>query len=170
MSTSLISDNVKLGSIPIVDTLRAPSDDKSLTLFNMVALNLSRDSGLVMTRLGVTKKQYYSRMNRLIKAGLVMRKNGNYFISSLGKVVYQSHMLIGHAVANYWKLKTIDSIEAWLPVDDLSVEERKRIIDALIERNDIKSILLNQNIPSCKNHKISNSTILTTPEITVTHK
>ena len=129
------------------------SDDKSLTLFNMVALDLLRDSGAVMTRLGVTKKQHYSRMNRLIDAGLVMRKNGNYFLTSLGKVVYESHMLIRYAIENYWKLKTLDSVETSLHDDDLSIEERKRIIDALIERNDVKNIL-NQNISSDKNRKL----------------
>jgi len=131
----------------------------------MVALNLSRDPGLVMTRLGITKKQYYLRMNRLINAGLVMRKNGKYLLSSLGKVVYQSHILIAHAAENYWKLKAIDSIEASHPDGDLPVEGRKRIIDAIIKRNDIKSILLNQNIPSSRNH-----TTPTTPEITVINK
>jgi hypothetical protein len=109
-------------------------------------------------------------MNRLIKAGLVMRKNGKYFHSSLGKVVYQSHLLIGHAVENYWKLKAIDSIDASHPNGDLPVDEKRRIIDALIERNDIKSILLNQNIPSCKVHEFSGSTISTPPEITVIDK
>lgn len=112
-----------------------------------------------MTRLAVTKKQYYSRMNRLIDAGLVMRINGNYLLSSLGKVVYRSHISIAHAIENYWKLKTIDSIEAPHADGHLPVEEKRRIIEALIERNDIKSILLNQNI-----------TTPTTSELTVIDK
>jgi len=65
-------------------------------------------------------------------------------------VVYESHKLIGHAVESYWKLKAIDSIEPSLPQDD---EERRRIIDALIKRNDIKNILFNQIIPLGPDHK-----------------
>jgi hypothetical protein len=143
-----------LGSISVADTLSALSDDKSVAIFNTVAFTLSLDTEVVMTRLALTRKQYYLRMNRLVRSGLVMRKNGKYFLSSLGKVVYQCHMLIGHAIESYWKLKAIDSIEASIPDDEVSAEERKRIIDGLIERNDIKNVLLNQIIASGKNHKV----------------
>ena len=136
-----------MGSICISDTLRALSDDKSVVLFNMAAFTLSRDTDAVMTRLGITRKQYYSRINRLVDAGLVMRKSGKYFLTSFGKVVYESQMLVGHAVENYWKLKAIDSIETLLPDKDLSAEERKSLIDNLIKSDNIKNILLNHKIP-----------------------
>ena len=58
-----------------------------------------------------------------------MKKSSKYFLTSFGKVVYESHMLIGHAIENYWKLKAIDSIETSLLDHDISVEERKRIIN-----------------------------------------
>ena len=118
-----------MGSICIAGTLKALSDDKSLILFNMVALTLARNTADVMNRLGLTRKQYYSRMNALINAGLVMKKSSKYFLTSFGKVVYESHMLIGHAIENYWKLKAIDSIETSLLDHDISAEERKRIIN-----------------------------------------
>jgi predicted transcriptional regulator len=57
-------------------------------------------------------------MNRLINAGLLMRKGGKYFLTSLGRVVYESHKLIIHAVENYWNLKAIDSIKPSFPHDD----------------------------------------------------
>src|SRR5437899_8514544 len=137
-----------MGSICIAGTLKALSDDKSLILFNMVALTLAQNTAYVMHRLGITRKQYYSRINRLVDAGLVMRKSGKYFLTSFGKVVYESHMLVGQAIENYWMLKAIDSIETLLPDKDLYAEERKRIIDTLIESNDIKHLLLNHKIPS----------------------
>ena len=136
-----------MGSICISDTLRALSDDKSVVLFNMVAFTLSRDTDAVMTRLGFTRKQYYSRIKRLLDAGLVMRKSGKYFLTSFGEVVYESYMLIGQAIENYWKLKAIDSIETLLPDKDLSAEERKSLIDNLIKSDNIKNILLNHKIP-----------------------
>jgi len=126
-------------------------------LFNMVAFTLSRDTDAVMTRLGITRKQYHSRMNRLINAGLVMKKSSEYFLTSFGKVVYESHMLVGHAIENYWKLKAIDSIETMSTERDLCSEERKKIIESLIESNNIKNILLNYNIPSIGNDKISDN-------------
>src|SRR5690348_3280130 len=105
----------------MTDTLRALSDDKSLALFNMVGFTLPRDTGAVMTRLALTRKQFYSRMNQLIDVGLVTRKSGRYYLTSFGKVAYESHKLIGNAVENYWKLKAIDSIETLHSEDGLSV-------------------------------------------------
>lgn len=74
-------------------------------------------------------------------------------------------MLIGHAVENYWKLKAIDSIEISHPDDDSSVEERRRVINVLIGRNDIK------NIPLTKTFlQATISTTPTTSEIVVIDK
>lgn len=129
--------------LDISDVLRAISDDKSLALFNVIAVALTQDSQDVMSRLGLTRRQYYSKMNRLIKAGLVERKNGQHLLTSLGRVVYESHMLIGHAVENYWRLKAIDSVKESIAVSD----ERKIMIDTLIESSDIKRILLTSTIP-----------------------
>ena len=148
-----------MASLCITDTLKAISDDKSLVLFNTIALS-SCNAAVVISRLDLTRKQYYSRMSGLVKAGLVMRKNGNSFLTSLGKVVYEAHVLIGEAIQNYWKLKAIDSIEMSATNHDLSAEERNRIIDTLIESNNIKNILLdyNSNITTSTEHeKINNN-------------
>jgi hypothetical protein len=164
VSSASISANPKLGSVFITDTLSALSDDKSLVLFNMAASTLSRDTGVIMNRLGITRKQYYSRMNRLINANLVIRKSGKYFLSSFGKVVYASQKLIGQGIEDYWKLKAIDSIETSLPDHDLPAGERRCIIDTLIERNNIKNILLNHNIRSGERDK-RESVITAVPQI-----
>jgi predicted transcriptional regulator len=87
-----------MGSISTAGTLRIISDDKSLGLLNMVTFTLSGDTDLVMTRLRITKSQYYLKMNRLIKAGLVIRKRSKYFLTSFGKVVYESLIRMEQAV------------------------------------------------------------------------
>ena|SRR2546428_7656980 len=142
-----------MGSLSITNTLKAISNDKSLVLFNTIAL-ASGNAGALITRLELTKKQYYSRMSELINAGLMIRQNGSYFLTSFGKVVYEAHVLIGQAIENYWKLKAIDSIKM------LSVEERRRIINSLIENNNIKNILLDcnsNNTASAENEKTNNN-------------
>jgi len=149
-----------MGSICISDVLGALSDDKSLALFNMVAFSWSPASGVVMTRLDLTRKQYYSRMNQLINADLVVKRNGKYFLTSFGKVVYESQKLIGQAVENYWKLKAIDSVETSLPDDGISGEDRRKITNTLIENNNLKNILLNYNGPSNQKDKIAEAPML----------
>lgn len=129
--------------LDISDVLRAISDDKSLALFNMIAVALPLDSQDVMSRLGLTRRQYYSRMAQLTNAGLVGRRNGQHLLTSLGSVVYESHMLIGYAVENYWRLKAIDSVEE----SNAENYEREMMINALIESSGIKRILQNTNNP-----------------------
>ena len=128
----------------IADTLNAISDDKSLVLFNMVVLNAGKTEVLI-TNLSLTKKQYYSRMSNLVKAGLIIRINGKYFPTSLGKIVYEAQMLIGKGIESYWKLKAIDSIYLQPGSPDIPTEEYIRLVSALIENNEIKDILLKEN-------------------------
>ena len=136
--------------VSVCDTLSAISNDKSFVLFNTIALAYG-NTDLPIIRLKLTRRQYYSRMCALINAGLVIRRSGNYFLTSFGKVIYDAHLLIGKGIENYWKLKAIDSIE-------LPAEERNKIIDTLIGDNDMKDILIgyNKNV-AAENEKIHNN-------------
>lgn len=122
----------------VSDILTAISDDKSLVLFSTVALS-SGNTDILVSKLGITIKQYYSRMSALTNAGLVRRSNGKYSLTSLGRIVYDAQILIGKAKQNFMKLKAIDSIEN---SNKLTIEERIKIIESLIVDNDLKELLL----------------------------
>jgi predicted transcriptional regulator len=147
-----------MGSLAITDTFKAISDDKSLIMFNTIALS-SGNTDILMGRLGLTTKQYYSRMSGLVKAGLIMRKNSkNYSLTSFGKVVYEAQMLVGKGIQNYWKLEAIDLLKMSTTTNlDLTTEECEKIVHTLIENDNIKNILLDYD---------SNSTILVKNEKT----
>jgi hypothetical protein len=130
--------------VSVSGTLSAICNDKSLVLFNTIAL-AGGDSSILINRLNLTRKQYYSRMSDLINAGLILRKNGKYFLTSFGKVVYEAQELIGKAIQHLSKLKAIDSIEsAEFPASELS-----KLIDTLINNSKIKEILISRK---CNNH------------------
>src|ERR1700752_1829027 len=95
----------------VVDVLKTIADDKSLALFNTIALS-NCDSDFCISALKLTRKQYYSRLAALLRAGLVKRERGNYFLTTFGIIVYHTQETIGKAVNQYWKLKAIDSIRA----------------------------------------------------------
>ena len=73
--------------------------------------------------MGLTLKQYYSRMAKLTKADLIRTKNGRYFLTLMGRIVYDSQMIIGKSLNYYWKLQTLESIQtsssAGLPKEEL---------------------------------------------------
>jgi hypothetical protein len=135
--------------VSVSDSLRAISNDKSLVLFNTIAL-ASEDINILISRIELTRKQYYSRMSELTKAGLIRRRNGKYFLTSFGRIVYGAQELIGKAIQYSSKLKAIDSIDT----PEFPVEERNKLIDTLISNREIKEILVsrhcNNNIPAEK--------------------
>lgn len=124
--------------VSVSGILSAISNDKSLVLFSTIAL-ASGDSSILISGLNLTRKQYYSRMSELTNAGVIRRKNGKYFLTSLGKVVYEAQELIGKAVELYSKLQAIDSIET----PKFPAAEVLTIIDILIQNSKIKEILIN---------------------------
>jgi hypothetical protein len=58
----------------------------------------------------------------------------------LGKVVYDSQMIIGEALSHYWKLKVIEQIELSDP--DLPTEEVLQLINALIDNHRINDFIM----------------------------
>src|SRR3989442_13012654 len=97
--------------LSVENILRALSAGKSLVLLNTIALSNS-ESEILMSRLGLTRKQYYSRLSALTKAGLIKRRSRRYFLTSFGKIVYDAQLIIVKALENHWKLAAIDSIES----------------------------------------------------------
>jgi hypothetical protein len=152
-----------MSSLSVPDVLSAISNDKSLILFNSVALEAG-NCDILKSRLELTRKQYYSRMSDLIDAGLIIRKNRKYFLTSFGKIVYEAQMIIGKGIQNYWKLRAIDSIGSPPNSPRLPAEEYNGFIDTLVDCNDIKDILLgNNNIASARKEKVYNNQELIVP-------
>ena len=73
--------------------------------------------------------------------GLIKRNNGKYFLTLLGKVVYDTQMIIGKALTYYWKLKAIESVEMSSNIE-IPKEELTQLINTLIDNHFIKDILL----------------------------
>jgi predicted transcriptional regulator len=128
-------------SLHTVDSVLASiSDNQSLELFRLIAVT-NGTSETLRTKINLTRKQYYSRLSRMTKAGIVKRKNGRHSLTAFGKVVYDAQTTIEKAVNSYWKLKAIDSLEM---SEDLPNEERLKLIDNLLDSKDIKEILYNK--------------------------
>src|SRR5437899_10122548 len=124
-----------------ISLLLAISDKKASNIFKSVA-SADSNTDILITQLNLTRKQYCSRMSRLVQAGLVKRQKGRYLLTAFGKVIYSAQMnleaRIENALNNYWKLKAIDSLE--MP----SREETEKVICALIEDEEIKSVLMKE--------------------------
>ena len=118
--------------------LRTIADDKSLELFKTIAQG-TIDSDNLKTKTKLTRKQYYSRLSRMTKAGLVRKKSGKYLLTAFGKVVFDAEMTVENALGSYWKLRAIDSLEM---SNELPKEEQQKLIDALLDNQELKGILV----------------------------
>jgi hypothetical protein len=154
--------------ISIVDILDSISDDISLELFKIIAEannNNTNNGSVAVTKKSsslfdaknkITRKQYYSRMNKLVKHGLAKRCNARYFLTSLGRVIHDNLRIIENACQIQWKLKAIDSLES----SRIPAEATTNIIESLIQDKTIREILLsNWREKHDKQYKIQEHTI-----------
>jgi predicted transcriptional regulator len=127
--------------ICVADTMSAISDDKALSLFKAVAISENDCSSILITKLRLTRKQYYSRIKKLMYVGLVKRIGSKFSLTSFGKVIYSKVINIETAIEYFWKLKAIDSI-TMSANSDLPPQEYQKIIDTLIDDHEIKDVLI----------------------------
>jgi hypothetical protein len=125
----------------VAEIFESLSDEQSVKLFNTIASERV-NSVEMRTRVPLTRKQYYSRLSRMIRVGLIKRRSGKLFLTAFGKIVYESQKLIEAANNAQWKFKVLDSVDV---SEELPKEEREKLLDNLIENSHIKEILAKNN-------------------------
>jgi predicted transcriptional regulator with HTH domain len=142
--------------------LKKLADDNALTLFNLIALSKERRHKH-LSEVNLTTKQYYSRISGLLNAGLIKRQKGEYSLTILGRVVYDTNMTIGQALTYYWKLKSIESIQISAADKRLPAAELSKIIDTLIDNYKIRDILVRElQVP--EDNLVTSSSLSTTEQ------
>jgi DNA-binding Lrp family transcriptional regulator len=121
----------------VIDSL---GDRKSLSIFKYVAQEPS-DTSTLRRQLGLSRKQYYTRLSEMVEVGLIRKYHSNYTLTSFGKMVYDALGIIELGLTNFWKLKALDSLE-FTRTTKVPHEERERILESLIDNMKIKEILL----------------------------
>ncbi len=138
LSLSTRDTKNKLSSIS--EVLHILSDEKGFVIFKSIANENENRSEMIRTKFKLTRKQYYTRMARLIKTG------------AFGRVVHRAQFLTEIGLKNYWKLRAVDSLglskDGRLPED-----ERHKIIESLIDNKEIKELLLAHNSNTYSNSK-----------------
>ncbi len=94
----------------LTDVLSVLSKEDGLTIF------LSTKNGLVSEldtpqKIGLTKKQYYTRIKQLFDLGLVTKTGDQYVHTALGNIVYQKHILsLVNSIALSKEFEMIDAL------------------------------------------------------------
>jgi hypothetical protein len=121
------------------DILRNLSDDKTLALFNRIALSADRNSVLAK-EMQLTPRQIYPRLSGLMRADLIKKCRGIYSLSTLGKLVYQNLAVMKKVISYYWKMKVIESVQL-SSHSGYSKGDLSELIDLLINDHEIRDTI-----------------------------
>lgn len=135
--TATRSKKTKRAQTKLTAIFNALSDDRSLELFKLIADVSGTEkasSERLKTRLKLTRKQFYSRLEVLMKIRLIKRKKGTYFLTSLGKLINGIQLKVQKAVDIELKLKAIDSLV--MSGEDIPKEEHAKLIEELVGKSD----------------------------------
>jgi predicted transcriptional regulator len=124
----------------VADILSCISHPKALLLFKAVAISDNDCSRILITKLGLSRRHYYSSMEKLMHTGLVRRIGGKHSLTSLGKVMFSCMLKIEMSIKYYWELKAIDSIRTSADVKGLPAKEYEMIVKNLIDSDEINNV------------------------------
>lgn len=123
----------------MAEVFNAVSDDSSLELFKIIARSNGATSDVLRSKMTLTRKQYYSRLYRLSRCGLIKRRDSSYVLTAFGKVLDDAQATIESALSNYWRIKVADTLDT---ADGIPADEQKKLLETLINDQEIKSILM----------------------------
>jgi predicted transcriptional regulator len=83
--------------VSVAEIVSTISNENALAVFKTIAATRG-DTELIRIKLNMTRKQYYSRICKLLNAGLVKRKNKRYSLTVFGEVVYDYAMILEKAL------------------------------------------------------------------------
>jgi hypothetical protein len=125
----------KGGDVSLSYVLRLISDDKSLSIFQLIG-DINFNGEISRRKLGLSRKQYNSRIESMMTTGLIKRHRG-LSLSPFGKVIYCCIMIAKNALDNYYSLKVIEHTEG----SGFSDEELGKLVNALIDNQQVKEFL-----------------------------
>ncbi len=124
--------------VSVLRVLELLADRKSIDLLDFIAAKIINTKD-VSGKNKMSKKEYYSRIWKLRKAGILWRKSGKYVPTSFGILIINAQKKIRKALKMDWKLKVIDCIDF---SNNFTADERNNMLDSLIADSDIKEILM----------------------------
>jgi hypothetical protein len=89
-------------NVTMLDVLDAIHDPDGRDLFNSIATDRG-SKGILDYTIKITRKQYYSRLFKLVKADMIKRKGVKYVLTPFGEVIYSVQLGFDEAVDEHLK-------------------------------------------------------------------
>jgi predicted transcriptional regulator len=130
------------------EILKLMFNENSVKILDRIIENHDTDgTTLLITKLGLTRKQFYSKLYELITNGLIKKERGRYHITTLGKIVYdmtaEYKKKLDSIVEDYWKFKAIDFFNI---SDEFTNEEKDKITQYIFDKIKTESSAIDLSI------------------------
>ena len=107
----------------VMDVMSILSKNDALTIF-LLAVKGIRSELDTPTKIGLTKKQYYTRLKQLVDLGLLTKRSDSYMHTAFGKLVYNRHLMgLLNNVKNSKYLEMIDALKENSKFNDTDIME-----------------------------------------------
>jgi predicted transcriptional regulator len=125
------------GSVSILQVLQVLSDRISVDILNAVAEKVTTSDNIIQL-LDISARQFYTRHSDLLKIGLIRRRNNILVLTSFGRLIYHSLLIIATSCRHSSELMMVDAVKSTAGIPD---NEQKDLIDKLISDPSIKKLL-----------------------------
>ena len=119
--------NLQASSVSTLQVLEILSDRTSVDIFNAIAENVTTSDNIIQL-LDISAKQFYTRHSDLLKTGLIRRRNNVLILTSFGRLIYHSLLIIATACRHSSELIMVDAVKSTAGMSD---NEQKDLIDKL---------------------------------------
>lgn len=106
-------------------------------------------------KIGLTKKQYYTRLKQLVDAGLIEKSKGRYVQTTLGRIIYEKALqIVFEQVRNAKKLQMLDVLKSSGKFD---MDEIYRLLSIKVDEDKAKVFMEYGELTNMLVEKMSNA-------------
>jgi DNA-binding HxlR family transcriptional regulator len=139
------------------EILKMVMNENTLKILNQIIDNKNSNNDtdgniLSITKIGLTRKQFYTKLNELTTKGLVKKEKGKYYLTTFGKIIYDLtsdyRNKLESVIEDCWKFKALDVLEI---SDEFTTDEKHKLLEHLFNhtnQNKLKSKKENEIDPS----------------------
>ena len=102
--------------------------------------NYKDGNTLSLSKIGLTRKQFYTKLNELITRGIIKREKGKYYLTTFGKIVYdltfEYMRKLDSVIEDWWKFEALDLLDI---SDEFTNDEKRKMMEHMFNH-------INQNI------------------------
>ena len=135
------------------EILKMVTNENTLKILNQIIDNNNNNNNykdgntLSLSKIGLTRKQFYTRLNELTTRGIIKREKGKYYLTTFGKIVYdltfEYMRKLDSVIEDCWKFKALDLLDI---SDEFTNDEKRKMMEHMFNH-------INQNMMVMENKK-----------------